>query len=81
MTPDEQFEIYERVCKEKFDHIILKQDKVLELLQGTVERPGLVEDVMGLKKVYKTIVAIVSGMAVVVFGSAINWIFRQFGGS
>ena len=75
--PDNEYEIYERLCKEKFDAIITRQDKILECLQGTGGHAGLVEDVRGLKKVYRAVVGAVVSILVLIGGVVANWIHHK----
>ena len=75
--PDNEYEIYERFCKDKFDAIITRQDKILECLQGTGEHAGLVEDVRGLKKVYRAVVGAVVSILVLIGGVVANWIHHK----
>jgi hypothetical protein len=70
-------DMYELVCKEKFEHIIKQQEEVLGLLRGQNGTPGIVEEVRGLKRVYKAVVGAVASILILVGGIAANWIHHK----
>ena len=76
---DDEREMYDLVCKEKFDHIIKKQDEVLDLLRGKNSTPGLVEEVRGLKKVHRVIIGAITFILSVIVIQLIIWIRERFG--
>lgn len=81
MTENTKFQVYEQICKDRFDGIEHKQDEILNLLKGNGGRPGLAEEVRGLKKVYKSIVAVISAICVISFTQIVIWIRQKFMGS
>lgn len=79
MIDEEQFAVYERVCKDKFEQIITRQDKVLAILQGTGEHAGLVEEVRSLKRVYRGVIGALGTILVVLFAQVVNWVLNRLG--
>ena len=77
MHSEEEF--YDRFCKNHFTKIEEKQDQVLELLQGDNKTPGLVEEVRGLKKVYRAVVGAIGAILVIIFAQAVDWIMHRLG--
>lgn len=49
-------QMYEIVCKERFDDMKELQQETLRILKGKNSDPGLVDDVRALKKAHKRIV-------------------------
>ena len=76
---DDEREMYDLVCKEKFDHIIKKQDEVLDLLRGKNSTPGLVEEVRGLKKVHRVIIGAITFILSVIVIQLVIWMREKFG--
>lgn len=56
MAEDEK-EIYEMICKDKFDELKEMHAETQRILRGRDSEPGLVDDVRGLKKAYKRMMA------------------------
>ena len=67
-------EMYELVCKEKFDFLIEKQDEVLGLLRGRNGTPGLVEEVRSIKKLHKLIIGVVGFVVSVIVVQLFVWL-------
>lgn len=55
MAKDEK-EMYELICKDKFNELRGMQAETLRILKGENSKPGMVDDVRGLKKAYKRII-------------------------
>lgn len=72
-------EMYSLICEKRFDSIERKQDEVLDLLRGKNRTPGLVEEVRGLKKIYKIIIGTVTFVVSVSIVQFIIWIREKVG--
>ena len=70
-------DIYELVCKNKFDDIIRRQDEMLGLLRGKNDNPGLVDKVRWLERVYKALVGAVCFVLGVFTVQAVAWLFEK----
>ena len=57
MTPKNEAEMYELICRSRFDSLDQKQDKMLSILKGENGDPGLLDDVRAIKKTHKLIKA------------------------
>ena len=70
----EHDEMYEVVCGKRFDKIDETQKEIINLLRGKNNSPGLVDDVRGLKKAYRSIIAAVIFIVCLVVTEVVPWV-------
>ena len=68
----EEKEMYELICKSRFDSIDGKQDQVLDILRGKNSKPGLIDEVRTLKSRW----AIIFGSLIVLFSALVTQLIR-----
>ena len=70
-------QMYELVCREKFEHILSKQDQTLKLLRGTNNEPGLMDRVRWLERIYKAVIGAIGFVLGVLTIQAILYVFSK----
>ena len=75
-TPQCEEKMYHLICKERFDHIDVGQQQIIDLLRGKNSAPGLIDEVRVLKARWN----IIFGAMVIIFGALVtqlvHWILR-----
>ncbi len=71
-------DMYQLICKERFDRIDEKQDDILGLLRGRNNEPGILDDMRQIKSRWKAIFGAVAVLWVVLVGKIIEWIISKF---
>jgi len=67
-------EMYDETCAERFGHIDVKLDTILELLKGKDREPGLIDDVRELNKFRRTAVTVLSFFGLTLVTQIAIWI-------
>jgi len=76
----EEEELFDKVCKGRFDAIEANQHQILRLLRGKNSEPGLVDDVRALKKVYKAIIGVVVFIVALISTQFAIWLRGKLNG-
>jgi len=67
-------EMYDETCAERFGHIDVKLDTILELLKGKDREPGLIDDVRELNRFRRTAVTVLSFFGLTLVTQIAIWI-------
>lgn len=67
-------EMYELVCRERFDQLEQNQHDILDLLRGSNNRPGVLDDVRRLSKTSKTVLAVAAAVGTIVVIQFLTWL-------
>ena len=70
--------LYELICKKRFDDAAGERAEIIRLLRGVNGKPGLVDDVRDLKKVYRTLVAVLVFVLTTLFVQFAAWARNRF---
>jgi hypothetical protein len=85
MTLKDHKEFYDMVCKEAIDGLKDGQETIIDILKGKNGAPGLCDDVRGLKKTYRNVMAVGVFILTILGAEVITWLWsdvvvRLFGG-
>jgi hypothetical protein len=75
---EENKEMYELICKERFDTIDEKQDEILGILRGTNNNPGLCEQVRTNTKFNKTVLGFCVAIGLIFLTQFVVWLRIAF---
>ena len=71
-------EMYELLCKDRFDRIDKTQEEMLAILRGHNGNAGLIEEVRWIKKIHKVIIGLVGAMGLIMCKELVYWIHTRF---
>ena len=72
--------MYETICKERFDELSGGQKEVINLLRGHNGDPGLLDDIRAIKKAYRLVAGAVVFIICIVAAQCIESIWAWIAG-
>ena len=71
-------EIYDLVCKKRFDNLDDRTDEIIRLLRGRNGNPGILDDVRDLKRVCKALAGGLAFILMTLFVQVVAWARHKF---
>ena len=80
MQMDKEKNLYELVCKRRFDNVEGDTKEIIRLLRGRNGDPGLIDDVRDLKKARMAVAGVLMFVVTVLGVQGLNWLWERIFG-